>query len=328
MENKKKTKISFAVFTFNQEEYIKHAIDGALSQHYDNLEIIISDDASTDNTVEVIKEYIESYNGPHRIIINVNEINIGTVAHMKQVANIATGEVLVMSAGDDISLPNRVSEIAKIWQEQQPGAIISDYQLIDENGTVVNEHYNPHHFNKLGSILCGSDELYSIHGASSAYDINIIRNAPNLVSKYLFEDLFMSVVNCFEGETVYRIPDSLVKYRQHSNSISNRVKSSLSIDDDKRSEIKSSDYHKNKVMMQKELYDFYIDKKGISTLNKKRILDSIEPELLKVDWYKSDFFSRIMKISKVKDIKILVWMVKRVFGLNSFVFLKKLKIKN
>jgi glycosyltransferase involved in cell wall biosynthesis len=61
MQNK--TLVSYCIFTYNQEQYIEECIRGALSQTYENLEIIISDDFSTDQTFKIIQRIQKEYGG-------------------------------------------------------------------------------------------------------------------------------------------------------------------------------------------------------------------------------------------------------------------------
>ena len=68
-----KPKVSFCIISYNQERYIKEAIESAFAQEYENLEIIISDDASSDSTPFIIKEMVENYKGSHEVIYNLNE---------------------------------------------------------------------------------------------------------------------------------------------------------------------------------------------------------------------------------------------------------------
>lgn len=65
--------ITYAIFAFNQEAYIREAIDAAFSQTYSPLEIIISDDASADATPEIIRRMVAEYPGPHKVIVNINK---------------------------------------------------------------------------------------------------------------------------------------------------------------------------------------------------------------------------------------------------------------
>lgn len=100
----------FIVF-YNQENFVEDAVKGALSQTYENLEIVLSDDCSTDRTFDEIKKCIKEYKGPHKIIINRNEKNMGLVPHINKVLfDLSHGDYLFANGGDDVSLPNRIAD--------------------------------------------------------------------------------------------------------------------------------------------------------------------------------------------------------------------------
>ena len=102
--------VSFCILTYNQEDYIVDAMKGAVSQEYDNMEIIVSDDGSSDRTPELIREFVANYNGSHQIRANLNEKNNGIAKHYCQVLyEVAKGDILILADGDDISLPTRTS---------------------------------------------------------------------------------------------------------------------------------------------------------------------------------------------------------------------------
>ena len=65
--------VTFALFAYNQEKYIREAVEGTLAQVYDPLQIILSDGCSSDRTFEIIQEIAASYAEPHRLILNRNE---------------------------------------------------------------------------------------------------------------------------------------------------------------------------------------------------------------------------------------------------------------
>lgn len=102
--------VTMTVICYKAENYIKEAIAGVLAQDYHPLEIVFSDDASPDRTFEIIKEELVNYSGPHKIVLNRNEHNMGIGAHVFKIwLELASGEWLVSAAGDDVSLPHRVS---------------------------------------------------------------------------------------------------------------------------------------------------------------------------------------------------------------------------
>lgn len=107
--------VTFALFAYNQEKYIREAVEGAFSQTYEPLEIILSDDCSSDRTFEIMQEMATEYKGSHAVKLNRNSINLGTAAHVSSVFSLSGGKLFVVAAGDDISYPNRVEKIYSTW---------------------------------------------------------------------------------------------------------------------------------------------------------------------------------------------------------------------
>jgi len=100
--------VTFAVIAYKQERFVREAVEGAFAQTYRPLEIILSDDCSPDRTFEIMQEMAAAYDGPHRVRLNRNERNLGLASHFNNILSAASGEILVISAGDDISGPSRV----------------------------------------------------------------------------------------------------------------------------------------------------------------------------------------------------------------------------
>lgn len=105
--------VSVLLISYNQEKYIKEALEGALNQDYSPLEIIISDDCSKDGTFQIIEEMVSVYRGNHKIVINRNSSNIGLGPNFTKAMSLASGEWVVAMAGDDISYPHRISCLVK-----------------------------------------------------------------------------------------------------------------------------------------------------------------------------------------------------------------------
>ena len=133
--------VTFALFAYNQEKYIKEAVESALMQTYSPLEIIISDDASYDLTPNIIEDLCSKFDGPHKIKIIKNKKNLGIGNHVNNILKAANGEIVVLGAGDDISKPNRVAAIVNFWLDSNCtfDLIWSDVSLIDETGNEIGE---------------------------------------------------------------------------------------------------------------------------------------------------------------------------------------------
>ena len=126
--------ISFVLLTYNQERFIKAALEGAVSQDYPNLEIIVSDDCSQDGTKNIIESFLETYKGPHSIVYNRNERNLGIVPHLNKIVSMAHGEYIVLAAGDDVSLPNRTMLSYKKIKESGVCSLALNFKYVDANG--------------------------------------------------------------------------------------------------------------------------------------------------------------------------------------------------
>ncbi|WP_210527182.1 glycosyltransferase [Rubellimicrobium arenae] len=106
-------KVSLLVLGYNQEAYIADTIQGAFEQDYPNLEIILSDDCSSDGTFGIMSRMAEDYSGPHRVIATRNPNNLGIVGNVNRMMELATGEIIIKNDGDDISLPHRTRRIVE-----------------------------------------------------------------------------------------------------------------------------------------------------------------------------------------------------------------------
>jgi glycosyltransferase involved in cell wall biosynthesis len=100
-------KVSILITVYNLSDYIRTTIESAVSQDYDNIEIVISDDASTDNSAEIIREYKNKY--PDKIVAVFNKENKGITRNSNIALQHASGELIAMLDGDDIYLPGKIS---------------------------------------------------------------------------------------------------------------------------------------------------------------------------------------------------------------------------
>jgi glycosyltransferase involved in cell wall biosynthesis len=124
------------LITYNQQHSVADAIRGALSQTWSPLEILISDDASTDDTFAVAERCVRDYRGPHTVRLVRREKNLGISAHLTALAGQASGELLFVAAGDDISEPGRCERVMNAWlaSGRRYGLIATDLLDLDAEG--------------------------------------------------------------------------------------------------------------------------------------------------------------------------------------------------
>ncbi len=168
------------VMAYNQEKDVRIAIASALAQDYPVLEVILSDDASTDNTFSIMEEMAQSYDGPHRVVLNRNPRNIGICRHINRIFEMSSGALIVQNAGDDISDPDRVSVLIEAWcaAGKRPLTVYSRARIIDPAGaeiqltqhsprpaeTATTEEILEHGIITLGATCAWSRDLFEQFG--------------------------------------------------------------------------------------------------------------------------------------------------------------------
>lgn len=150
--------VTFALFAYNQERFIAEAVQGALSQTYTPLEIILSDDCSSDRTFEIMQEMASAYQGPNTVIVRRNERNLGLIGHINRVMELVRGGLIVGAAGDDVSFPERTE---KLFQAHRLS-----------NGTALSLYSRTNRIDEFGKILDQQDNLKSNNQHSLAYMAN------------------------------------------------------------------------------------------------------------------------------------------------------------
>ncbi len=120
--------ISIAMCTYNGEKFIKEQLDSILSQTYTQLELIITDDKSSDNTISIIKEYQKN---DSRITLYENEINLGFLKNFEKSISLCTGDYITLADQDDIWKKNKLELF--INNIHNNVLIYSDAIIIDKN---------------------------------------------------------------------------------------------------------------------------------------------------------------------------------------------------
>lgn len=201
------------LIAYKQEHVIADAVRAALAQDYPRLEILISDDNSPDRTFDVICQLLEGYSGPHRVRVNRNERNEGISAHLSKLVEMSEGELLVIAAGDDISLPERCSRVVAAWlaHDRKPDLIATDLIEIDANGVALAQ-ISPTNLNTYRNF----DDWYAqrphLIGAAHAWSRRLFERFGGMMPGASAEDQIMAFRAIVSGGAL-SLREPLVKYR-------------------------------------------------------------------------------------------------------------------
>lgn len=227
--NKSNPLVSVIIFTYNQEQYIKETLESAFAQTYSPLEIIISDDCSTDNNFIIIQDEVAKYKGPHQIILNRNQSNLGIGDHVGYGLSLTKGELIVIMGGDDVSFPERTSTICNEWMASNKKimAFFSNVELIDQDGNYKGKMFDVapdytediHNFiSKSKLISFKSEPLCWLLGCSEAIDRRLLDVFGDIDRRVIQEDAVLAFRALLLGRIKY-IDEILVKYRRHDANI-------------------------------------------------------------------------------------------------------------
>jgi len=204
--------ISVVLCTYNGAKYLATQLDSIMRQTYKPLELIISDDASTDDTWQVLQRY---ENNP-AISIFYNEKNIGLAKNFDFASWKAKGELIAYSDQDDIWAENKIERLYSAMGENL--LVYSDSELVDNNG------------NSLGKKLSGIRNMYTGEDSRGYIFSSVVWGHGMLIKKELLQlseplpanvhhDVWLAFKAITHGGIAY-LDEVLTKYRQHPDSSS------------------------------------------------------------------------------------------------------------
>lgn len=131
------SKVTVAICTYNRAGYLRESIESVLNQTFKDIDIIIYDNASTDDTEEVVRSFTDTRISYHR-----NQVNIGYNANWNQAISLCKTDYLVVFHDDDIMLPHMIEEELKLMNKYPDVAIVGQMFChidIDQNGNVTSQ---------------------------------------------------------------------------------------------------------------------------------------------------------------------------------------------
>lgn len=208
-ENQKK--ISIILPVYNGERYLRESLDSILGQTYQNFELIIVDDCSSDSTGQIISEYMER---DKRISSVKNAINMKLPKSLNVGFGNATGDYLTWTSDDNKYKPNALETMVKYLEDYPSVSMVyTNYTEIDTNGNITKEKELDDIRRIAFKNVVGASFLYRREAAEQVgeYDSNL----------FLAEDYDYWIRICKNGEIVH-LNKSLYYYRKHEKSLTSQ----------------------------------------------------------------------------------------------------------
>lgn len=263
MENEEK--IDVLIATYNGQEFLRQQLDSIINQTYKNIRILISDDCSTDNTREILKEYKQK---DDRIILYFQDENLGYIKNFEFLLQKVESEFFALCDQDDIWLEEKIEKSYKKLADSNSDLVHSDLEVIDSNNNVIYES----RWKKMGlSKKVKYDDLRSLYlyncvtGCTLMAKSKFIKDILPLPykSKYMVHDYWISLVIALKGKITH-IDEKLIQYRQHeTNQIgTRRTSTSMNSFDDVRDLF---------INVKEEHFNDYIERENIFTQEQREL---------------------------------------------------------
>jgi len=208
--------VSILITTYNSEKYIKECLESILNQTYKNLEIIIIDDCSKDNTLNILKEYKDN-----RIKIYSNKHNLGISKNLNKGLNKCNGEYIAIMDSDDWSYPDRIKKQVKLMEDNQKTILCGGYMdICDENLNYKTTRTYPTTDKEIRKIILRYNPIS--HPAIMWRKEKLLKtNLYPLWTKNTCHDYALVLEASQYGE-LRNIPEPLIKYRVRKNSVTGK----------------------------------------------------------------------------------------------------------
>lgn len=207
--------ISIVMPLYNCEKFLKQSIDSIINQTYQNWELILVDDCSTDNSGKIGQAYVER---DSRIKYHRLEKNSGAAVARNTGIKMATGNILSFLDSDDTWVPEKLAKEYAFMKEKDAAIVFAGYDLMNENGVPLNKIVH------VPEKIDYKEHLYRHIIWTSTIMIDLTKigkfEMPNLRAGQDVATWLMLLKKC---DYAYGIDEVLASYRQVPNSISNNL---------------------------------------------------------------------------------------------------------
>ena len=218
--------ISIALATYNGEKYLQEQLDSFLMQTRLPNELVVSDDCSNDNTLNIINKFAES--SPFPVRLYVNNKNLGVTKNFESVIQKCLGDIVFLSDQDDIWMPNKIEIQENLFIGRSDLYFVFSDAFLFKNEVKVGNLWDSLYFTTEKISEFNSSNKYQVlqlltknivTGATLAFRKsifyeNIIFPIPRDM-KFCLHDRWISLLLAMAGENGYALKERTIYYRQH-----------------------------------------------------------------------------------------------------------------
>ena len=285
--------VTVLIPAYNHEKYVNETLLSIINQTYNNIELIILNDGSTDNTGEVISQLGERCNKRFINFEYINRENKGLLNTLKEMESCISGKYFMTFASDDISLPQRIEKQVDILEKNSEYAMCyTSLKYIDHNSVILDKPHKIKHC-KTGNVF--KNLLYQnfIPAPTVMMRSSVFKELNGYSSDFDFEDYPLWLKIAYKHKIIF-LNQKLVHYRLHPNNMSkNLIKTILAVEALLYS-------WKNETVFPKVIKKFYLNSFYELARSKEDYKDEIvtfKNKALK-SWYHPKFIKALYRYNK------------------------------
>lgn len=213
--------VSIVVISYNQGKYIRENLDSIQSQTYDNIQLIVADDASKDDSVEIFDKWLLENN--YFAEKNYHLTNTGLATTLNECFELIKGKYVKFIAADDYLHPQSIEKCVRKLEElgDNYGMVFTDTFCVNDNSSIRNDIL---HFDSLGKIDPETfrEELLKANKIAAPTVLmrtRVLKETGEYESNLLIEDYFRWL-KISQKYFIAKIPEKLTYYRIHDSNIS------------------------------------------------------------------------------------------------------------
>lgn len=220
--------VSVLIPNYNYANYILGAIESACNQTYPNIEVIVYDDLSTDNSVRVIEDWILQYTGNRSVKLIKGTTNLGLGGACNLLLIHASGKYFQTLDADDIIYPEKIAEQVACFEKNGDAAIVfSDAEILNSEGLLTGEIYSKrinYHWDSMpqGKVFEKLYQFNFIPLPTVLVDTEMAREAGGFDDRYQVQDYCLWLKLSLK-HTIIFFPKLVAGYRVHGKSMSKAV---------------------------------------------------------------------------------------------------------
>lgn len=203
--------VSIALATYNGELYLREQLDSLLNQTYKNIEIVVSDDCSTDGTQSILQEYAHK---DKRVYWSVNKNNQGFISNFSRAVSLCSGEVIFLCDQDDVWYERKIEKHLERYKDSTIQWAYNEVVVTDKNRKIIG-----YLTDTILDYWTRRNLLYytwgsCVLGCATSYRASLIKNIWPADQNAPGHDSWIQLA-IYPARSAY-VPEVLQQYRQHN----------------------------------------------------------------------------------------------------------------